>query len=193
MIVDGTTTLAVKLGSRVEPVTFKVVEILSKKVLLGCDFFDKHVETICSSWFCVSLDFQIVVPIVRVSNHRQDVITLLEEQELFLPNNSICKKVFTAQLTVLRPSQQIWVTVKYEAAGLVIIETNGRLFDNQMCLAAAGVDPCTSNVQLCILVANSGYTNQCEELSNCGKSRRSFDEPRRLHNLARRASGYHVR
>lgn len=109
-----------KLGSRVELVTFKVVERLSTQVISGCYFCDNHFEAIRPRKRCVEL-------ILCVSNCRCDAVPLPEEQKLVPSSKRICNKFLTAQTAVLKPGQQYWVTVKSKATGFGIIEPNGRL------------------------------------------------------------------
>ena len=67
MNVGGKITLAMELGKRFEAVSFYAVESLCTQVLLGCDFCDKHVESIRPLKRVVELDDGTTVPIIRVS------------------------------------------------------------------------------------------------------------------------------
>lgn len=91
-----------------------------------------------------------------MSNCRHDAVPLPEEQEFISSSKCISKKVVTAEQAVLKPSQQNWVPVKSEAAGLLFIESDRRLFDNEICLPATRVHQVTYGAPFCILVANFG-------------------------------------
>ena len=54
--ISGSIDLTVQLGTRQEVIQFYVVERLSTDVILGCDFCDKHVETIRPRRRIVELD-----------------------------------------------------------------------------------------------------------------------------------------
>ena len=67
----GTINLTVELGTRVEVVPFLVVDRLSTQVILGCDFCDKHVESIRPRQRVIVMDDGTTVPIVR-QHHREN-------------------------------------------------------------------------------------------------------------------------
>lgn len=76
-----TVLLAAQLGSRTEMLLFYVADLLATSIILGCDFFDKHVEAIHLSRRLVELTDGITVLIIRKPRKRHlDSPQFREEQ-----------------------------------------------------------------------------------------------------------------
>ena len=71
--VDGVIELSVTIGGQVESVRFIVVPRLAVDVIIGCDFFDKHIEAIRPRKCIVKLGDGTAVQIVRRSDKRPAV------------------------------------------------------------------------------------------------------------------------
>ena len=80
--IAGTLDLVVNIGSRLETVRFYVVDKLAVTVILGCDFCDKHVDSIRPRKRTVVLDDGTEVPILKKPEPRgPDAIPLPRAQE----------------------------------------------------------------------------------------------------------------
>ena len=65
VLIVGTMNLTVQAGSRIEIVKFNVVERLGTDVILGCDFCDKHAESIRPRKLIIDLANGTAVPILK--------------------------------------------------------------------------------------------------------------------------------
>lgn len=80
--VNGTIDLVVNKRGSVETFRFKVVKRLVTQLILGCDYCDKHVESIHSTHRIVKLTDAKTVPFIRKPAPRaKDAIKLSEKQE----------------------------------------------------------------------------------------------------------------
>lgn len=61
--ISGTVDLVIKIGERVETVLLNVVERTATQIILGCHYWDKHVEIILPRQRIVKLTDPTMVPI----------------------------------------------------------------------------------------------------------------------------------
>lgn len=79
-------------------------------MILGCDFCNKHVETICPRARMVELDDFTTIPIVlKPSPRPQDAAQLPEGQEFIPRRQSLSLKVENLNRVVLLAESQTWV------------------------------------------------------------------------------------
>ena len=151
----GKVALFVRLGSRLERITFYVSDRLAAPVILGCDFCDTHVEAIRPRRRVVELDDGTTVPIVRRPQKRSaKAPPLPEEQQYVPPPGRASTKITAVTPTLLPPESQTWVSVKTDRHGLILVEPAEKLYDNHSCAPTNGVAQVEAGKPFRILVAN---------------------------------------
>lgn len=82
LAIAGTTRLTVQIDTSVEHVNLYATEKLATSVILGCDFFDRHVEAMLPQRLNIEMEDGSTVPIIRKPSGRQSGAPVPEEQEL---------------------------------------------------------------------------------------------------------------
>ncbi len=150
----GTVDLKVTIGNRDQLVTFYVAEQLATPVILGCDFCDKHIEAIKPRRRVVELVDGTTVPIIRTNKHRTTTFTIQPAHVRTRSRRAASSKVVLHKTMELPAHSQTWVSVTSKKAGLTLIESHDRLYQNWLCLAATGVAQVQPGKPFDILVAN---------------------------------------
>ena len=92
VVIAGTINLTVQVGKRREVVKFNVVERLGTDVILGCDYCDKHVESIRPRKRLVELDDGSTVPILkRPEGRATNAVPLPAKQEYVPPERTFIR------------------------------------------------------------------------------------------------------
>ncbi len=150
----GTVDLRVTIGNRDQLVTFYVAEQLATPVILGCDFCDEHIEAIKPRRRVVELVDGTTVPIIRTNKHRTTTFTIQPAHVRTRSRRAASSKVVLHKTMELPAHSQTWVSVTSKKAGLTLIESHDRLYQNWLCLAATGVAQVQPGKPFDILVAN---------------------------------------
>ena len=155
--IAGTIDLVVQVGESIEHVNFLVAKKLATSVILGCDFCDRHVESIRPRDRTVVMDDGSTVPIIRKSSASVGDDTKGTVEEELAPAAPRCSpRIRVTKRVKLQPDTQTWVEVVTKRQGLILVEPVERLYNDRTCLTAAGVADVRSNEPFKLLVANFG-------------------------------------
>ena len=155
--IQGTVNLTCTVGGRSEIVTFYVVERLATEVILGCDYCDKHVESIRPRRRLVEMEDGSTVPIVRRPDKRKhNTVPLPEEQEYVPLKGRISNKIAVSKEIKLPPETQSWIEVTCEKHGIIQVEPLEKLFTNQLCMVGNGIAQVKPGIPFKVLIANMG-------------------------------------
>ena len=80
--ISGTIRLSVQIGSKTEKFQFLVAKDLATAIVLGCNYFDQHVECIKPRRRIIEMDDGSTTPIVRRAS-RSQVEALLPEEQVY--------------------------------------------------------------------------------------------------------------
>ena len=105
------------------------------------------------------------ITILRTSVRKANAVPLPPEQEFVRQKKRLSARLTVVQPVVLQPGSQAWVIVKSKRRGLVLIESDGSLFEKHNCAAATGVHQIKEGGPFGILVANFG-NHRLQLLSN---------------------------
>lgn len=142
-------------GWRVETVRFNVVEHLATQVILGCDYFDKHIESIHPRQRIVELADGTIVLIIRKPSPRAwDAIPLSEEQAYEPAHQLTGSKISVLEPTTLEPESTNLVMVSLQRYVLITVETHLGLCRKHQCLTTAGIHHVNPGQPFKVLIAN---------------------------------------
>lgn len=132
-----------------------IVPILVVEVILGCDFFDKHIEAILPTKHLVKLDGGTTIPIISHTERRpQRSISLPEEEEYVPASRGVSNKVRATKRTFLKPESQTCVEVRCGAQELVTIVPYAPLCEKSQCSVETGIHQAEPGAIFNIIVAN---------------------------------------
>ena len=150
----------VQLGTRADQVRFYVVERLGASAILGCDFCDKHVDSIRPRQRSIILDDGTTVPIVsKTTTRKQDAkkeIPIPEEQQYTPRKGRVNQKIKVEKEVTLQPGEQTWVQVTTKRHGLILVESINRLTGAHLCATGTGVARVEPDKPFRILISNFG-------------------------------------
>lgn len=151
----GKVRLRVRLGSRAEWVHLHVVQNLGTDVILGCEYLDKHVESIRPRKRLVTLYDGTTVPILRGQNPSKFFKTMIPEPEADVARATRKQDKVRVQTHVsLKPGSQTWVEAVTTVSGTIWMEPNMKLYTIHECLASNRVADVEAGKVFRILVAN---------------------------------------
>ena len=134
-----------------------MADTLATSVILGCDFCDRHVEAIRSRQRKVEMNDGTTVPIISKPTARASQSPPLPEEQQFVPlPGKVSNKIQVHERTYIPSETQAWVQVTTQKEGLILVDSLPKLYENDMCLAGAGVTEVEPNKLFQILVANFG-------------------------------------
>lgn len=161
---SGTIAIAFEIGNHVEIAKSNVVERLVTNVLMGCDYYDRHVEEIKLRQWIVQLDDGTTVPIIRSPGERKRNAVILREAEQFSKGTKqTSTKIRVSLPATPQPETPTFVTVTMNQYGLIVVETNNKLFKTNIFLVGTAVAQGEPHTELRILVAN--FTKQPKTLT----------------------------
>ena len=118
------------IGGRVESVRFNVVPLLAVDVIIGCDFFDTHIEPIRPRKCIVELNDGTAVPIVGRTDKRPTGSIPLPEEQVYIPAARRPPNMVRIEEEInLAPEPLIWVKAKTQTQGLITIEPYAPLYN----------------------------------------------------------------
>ena len=155
--VKGITRLLVRLKIRAYWVEFIVCDSLAAPIILGCEFFEKHVEAIPPRQRLLELEDGTTIPIFRKPLGRvrkAPPLPVAQECEEGVIRSDHNAKV--AKATEIPALSQAFVSVTSLRDGYSIVEPVGKLYDDHQLLTSNGVANVESNNPFRILLANLG-------------------------------------
>lgn len=136
---NGTIKLFFEVENKVALVTVNIVEHLAT-ILLGCEYFDPHVEAIKPRQRIVELEEGTAVPIIRNAGGRiRNVITLPEVRKFPKGAKRASTGIRVSQKVILKLETQNVVDVITDQKGSIVVEPSSKLFESNMCLIATDV------------------------------------------------------
>ena len=120
--IEGTIRLAVRLGTHSDYVNSNVVDKLATDIIFGCDYMDKHVQSLLPRRRIVELAGGSTVPIINRFTNPSGKPTVIPDDEKLPPaERRVSNKINTTNQIILEPESNTWVEVDSKNEGLVHI------------------------------------------------------------------------